>query len=194
VSNKPPIAPIAVGMSDAVRLTGVSRARIYEWMGAGLITPRYNGSRLLFIVSELTAVVERLPRGVQPTGPLLPPEDRAHVRERVGEPDFTAIFTECFERLAPSQGANEARRRALADTIRAYRKFHDCDYKPTSIAVRALIPPASPAFIDPQQLAVESESLNYASIHADESPPPARASLDPRPAELASVSSWRAKI
>ena len=129
-------------MSDAVRLIGVSRSRIYEWMGAGLITPRYNGSRLLFVVAELAAAVESLPRGVQPTGPLLPPEDRSLVRERVGEPDFTAIFAECFERLAPSQGVNEARRQALADTIRAYRKFHDCDYKPAAVAVRAFIPPA----------------------------------------------------
>ena len=64
MSKKPLIAPIAVGMGDAVRLTGVSRSRIYEWMGAGLITPRYNGSRLLFVVAELAAAVESLPRGV----------------------------------------------------------------------------------------------------------------------------------
>jgi hypothetical protein len=192
VSKKNPIAPIAIGMADAVRFTGVSRSRIYEWIGAGLVAPRYNGSRLLFVVAELTAAVENLPRGgARPTGPLLPPEDRALVRERVGEPDFTAIFTECFERLTPSQGANEARRRALADTIRAYRKFYDCDYKPASIAVRALIPPAPP---DSEQPAVEPESLNYTSIHAEESPPSAPASLDSRPAEPAIASTWRAKI
>ena len=177
MSKKNPIAPIAIGMSDAVRLTGVSRSRIYEWMNAGLITPRYNGSRLLFIVSELTAAVESLPRGVQPTGPLLPEQDRAQVRERVGEPDFAAIFTECFDRLVPGLGANEARRRALADTIRAYRKFHDCAYKPASVAVRALIPPASLAPIDRPRPAAESS---------------APASLDLQSAELAIA--WRAKI
>ena len=196
MSKKNPIAPIAIGMADAVRLTGVSRSRIYEWKNAGFITPRYNGSRLLFVVSELTAAVEkRLPRsGVRPTGPLLPPEDRALVRERVGEPNFIAIYTECFDRLVPSLGANEARRRALANTIRAYRKFHDCDYKPAAVAVRALISPASPTPIDRTQPDAEPESLNYVSIHAVESPPSAPVSPDLRPAEPAIASEWRAKI
>ena len=131
------------------------------------------------------------------TGPLLLEHDRALVRERVGEPDFTAIFNECFERLAPSQGANEARRRALADTIRVYRKFHDCAYKPASVAVRALIPPATPASINQQQLAVEPGPLDDEGEGRQESPPSAPASLDPQAVEPASASansSWRAKI
>ena len=191
MSKKNPIVPIAIGMADAVRLTGVSRSRIYEWMNAGFITPRYNGSRLLFLVSELTAAVEkRLPRsGVRPTGPLLPTEDRALVKERVGEPNFIAIYTECFDRLVPSLGENEARRRALAHTIRAYRKFHDCAYKPAAVAVRALIPPTIDAPIDRTQPDAEPESLNY-----EESPPSAPSSLDPPPDEPAIVAGWREKI
>ena len=190
MSKKNPIAPIAIGMADAVRFTGVSRSRIYEWIGAGLVTPRYNGSRLLFVVAELTAAVENLPRGgVQPTGPLLPPEDRALVRERVGEPSYAAIYAERLKLAAP-HGEGESRRRALADTIRAYRKFHDCDYKSASVAVRALIPPAAPAPIDPKQPAVEP------LIEPDDGPQEssAPASLDSRPAEPAIASTWRAKI
>jgi hypothetical protein len=141
---KTPLTPIAVGMNDAARLTGVSRARIYEWIDAGLLSPRYNGSRLLFMVAELMAVLDGLPRGSKSTGPLLPAEDRALAKERAGKPDFAGVFADHLQRLTPSLGESDARTRALASTIRAYRKYHGCDFKTARVAVLALIePPAA---------------------------------------------------
>ena len=197
MSKTPPEPSRWITTKEAYRLLGVSRARFDEWRTDGLISPDWhNGNRPMYLRADVVALPYRLPRGSNPVGPLLPPEDRALVRKRVGEPDFSRIFTECFESLAPNRGENEARRRALANTIRAYRKFHDCDYRPAAIAVRALIPPASPAPIDRPQPAVEAESLKPVSLDDDEesrrgSPPPF---LDPHPAELAIASGWRAKV
>jgi hypothetical protein len=157
---KTPLTPIAVGMNDAVRLSGVSRARICEWIEAGLLSPRYNGSRLLFMVADLMAVLDGLPRGSKSTGPLLPLEDQALAKERAGEPDFNHVFTECFERLVPSLGEDESRRRALAHTIRAYRRHHECAFKPARVAALALIElekPPAPELADQQQPVGEPE-------------------------------------
>ena len=184
--KNPPLEPIFVNTNGALRLLSVSRGRFHEWSTAGLISPAwYNGNRPMYSRVDVLTLPDRLPRGVRPTEPLLPAEDRALVREHVGEPDFGAIYTECFDRRVPSLGANEARRRALADTIRAYRQIHDCAYKPAAVAVRALIPSTSPVPIDQRQPDAELDLLNI-STHADESPP--------GPVELATASGWRAKV
>ena len=89
-------------MADAVRLIGVSRSRIYEWIGAGL--PSYNGSRPLILVAELEAAVESLPRGAPADGAASAAEDRALARERVGEPDFSRDLHRVFRAPAPQSG------------------------------------------------------------------------------------------
>ena len=136
---KTPLTPIAVGMNDAVRLSGVSRARIYEWIDAGLLSPRYNGSRVLFMVADLMAVLDGLPRVSKSTPPLLPPEDQALAKERAGKPDFAGVFTDHLQRLTPSLGEGEARIRAIAHTVRAYRRCHECDFNTARVAVLAVI-------------------------------------------------------
>jgi hypothetical protein len=159
VSKKTPLTPIAVGLNDAARLAGVSRARFYEWQTAGLISVyRYNGNRPLYLHTDVQALLDSLPHGSKPAGPLLPPEDQTLARERAGEPDFAGVFAEHFQRLVPSLGEDEARRRALANTIRVYRVHYSCAYKLASVAVRALISPAAPlppSSIDHQQSAGE---------------------------------------
>ena len=155
-----PLTPITVTLNEAVRITGVSRSRFYEWIEAGLLSVRYNGSRPLLVFAELEAVIDGLPRGPRFTGPLLPQEDRALAKERAGEPDFNSLFTECFERLVPSLGEDEARARAIADVTRLYRRHHKCDLKPARAAVLALVQRASegePPPTDLQQPDVEPE-------------------------------------
>jgi uncharacterized protein (DUF2267 family) len=139
--KKTPLTPITVTLNEAVRITGVSRSRFYKWIEAGLLSVRYNGSRPLLMFAELEAVIDGLPRGPRFTGPLLPPEDRALAKERAGEPDFAGVFADHLQR--PSLGEAEARTRALAATIRAYRKYHECDFKTARAAVLALIERAS---------------------------------------------------
>jgi excisionase family DNA binding protein len=180
VSKKTPLTPLAVSPVGAARLMGVSRAHVYNLIKAGELSYYKDGSRTLILVANIEARIRRLSSGPPPTKPLLPVEQQRIAMERAGEPDYAAIYAERLKLTAP-HGEGESRRRALADTIRAYRRYHDCAYKPASVAVRALIPPARLAPIDPPQLAVEPES-------------PAPASLDPRPAELASASGWRGKI
>jgi hypothetical protein len=140
------------------------------------------------MVAELTAALEGLPRAVQSTGPLLPKQDRV-----LGEPDFNEIFTEFFNSRVPSLGENEARRQALAHTIRAYRRFHDCAYKPASVAVLALIPPAPPAPIDQRRPDAESESLDYAAHHGESDEEEAQQDSPPF-LEPTSAPGWRGKI
>jgi hypothetical protein len=143
---KPPLEPSKyLTLQEAYRLLSVSRTRFYQWQTAGLISANWhNGSHPRYLRTDVLALPDRLPRGPKLIGPLLPPEDRTLAKERAGEPDFAGVFTECFERVVPSMGEGEARTRALAHTIRAYRRHHDCDYKSASAVVRALIGPKEP--------------------------------------------------
>jgi hypothetical protein len=166
---KPSLIPIAVSLNEAARLAGVSRARFYEWQEHGLISVyRYNGNRPLYLYADVVAMLDGLPRGSKPIGPLLPPEDRALAKEHAGEPDFAGVFTECFERFVSSIGESEARTRALATTIRAYRRHHGCDYKVASAAVRALVKPplaASQALADePPAVVLEPPEESPSSV------------------------------
>jgi hypothetical protein len=155
--KKIPVEPLAVSPRDASRKMGIGRSRVYELMNAGELDAYKDGARTLILVASIEARLARLKRyqASPPTEPLLPPEDRALARERVEEPDFTGLFANDLERLTPDLGEAQARARALANTIRAYRKYHELDFKPASAAVRALIAaePSVPA--NQQQLAIE---------------------------------------
>jgi excisionase family DNA binding protein len=171
---------------------GVSRAHVYNLIKAGELSYYKDGSRTLILVANIEARIRRLSSGPPPTKPLLPVEQQRIAMERAGEPDYVAIYAERLQIAAP-HGEGESRRRALADTIRAYRRFHDCDYKPAAVAVRALILPATP--IDPQQPAVEPERLKLIEPDDEEDgqqESSAPASLDSRSAEPAIA--WRGKI
>jgi hypothetical protein len=147
---KPPTEPPQfVTTSGAFHLLGVSRGRFDQWRTAGLISAAwFNGNRPMYSRADVLALPDRLSQ--KPPAPLMPPEDRVLARERAGEPDFVGIFAERFESLVPGLGELEARTRAIAHAIRAYRKYHECDFRTARIAVTALIeslaagqPPAS---------------------------------------------------
>ena len=151
---KPPLKPLFITVSEAVRLSGVSRGRLWEWMDAGLLPFRYNGARRLIKFTDLEATLDSLPRGSAPAaGPLLPEQDQALARERAN-PDFARIFTERFENLVPRLGEDEARRQALAHGVRAYRSYHDCAYKPARAALLALIK------LNPPSAQLQTDSTN----------------------------------
>jgi excisionase family DNA binding protein len=138
---KPPIEPRYISVREAARRAGVSRSRIYELLKSGEIEAVKDGARTLVIVASLDAWLDRLKRWRPLAAPLLPPEDKAFAKERVGEPDFPGIFAERFESLVPSLGEDEARTRAIAHAIRAYCKYHECDFRTARIAVMAVIEP-----------------------------------------------------
>ena len=161
--KKPPLEPpITVTTKEAFRLLGVSRSRFHEWRKAGLISVHcYNGNRPLYLRADVVALLDRLPRGPRSTGPLLPPEDRALAKERAGEPDFAGVFADHLQSLSPDLRADEGRRRALAHTIRVYRRYHDCAFKRARAAVLALIetkePPPAVAASEPEPAGWERE-------------------------------------
>ena len=137
----PPLEPPqSVTTKEAYRLLGVSRSRFHEWRTAGLISPDwFNGNRPMYLRVDVLALPDRLPRRSKPVAPLLPPEDQALAKERAGKPDFAGVFADHLQRLTPSLGEGEARTRALASTIRAYRRYHECDFNTARVAVLALI-------------------------------------------------------
>jgi hypothetical protein len=140
VSKTPLEPPLYVTTKEAYHLLGVSRARFDEWRTADLISPAwYNGNRPMYLRVDVVTLPDRLPRGSKSVGPLLPPEDQALAKERAGEPDFNSVFTECFERLVPSLGEDEALARAIAHVVRLYRRYHQCDYKTARRAMLLLI-------------------------------------------------------
>jgi hypothetical protein len=153
---KTPLEPSRwVNTKGAYSLLGVSRSRFIEWWNAGLISPDWhNGNRPMFLRADVLALPDRLPRSSKSTGSLLPPEDRALAKERAGEPDFAGVFADHLQRLTPSLGESEAWTRALANTVRAYRSYHDCDFKTAKAAVLALIEPPA----EQQQIAIEQAS------------------------------------
>jgi hypothetical protein len=194
---KPPLEPSRyLNTREAYRLLGVSRARFDQWRTAGLISPAWhNGARPMYLRTDVLALPYLLPRRSKPVAPLLPTEDQALARERAGEPDFVGLFAEHFQRLVPSLGENEARRRALANTIRVYRVHHGCAYKPASAAVRALIPPKSQAAeqppLEPQTAA--SQVLQDADFEPETCDQSAEGEQPPA-AFSEPASAWRGKI
>ena len=106
------------------------------------------------IVASIDAWLDRLKPWHGSVGPLLPSADRALAKERAGKPDFTGVFADHLQRLTPSLGESEAWTRALANTVRAYRSYHDCDFKTAKAAVLALIDPPA----EQQQIAIEQAS------------------------------------
>ena len=185
---KPPLKPLFITVSEAVRLSGVSRGRLWEWMDAGLLPFRYNGARRLIKFTDLEATLDSLPRGSAPAaGPLLPEQDQALARERAN-PDFARIFTERFENLVPRLGEDEARRQALAHGVRAYRSYHDCAYKPARAALLALIklnPPSA-------QLQTELDRTRYCRWKTRSAPSSSRASFPSTSSNP--PRSWRAAL
>jgi len=141
--KKIPLEPITVTLSEAFRLLSVSRSRFYQWQKAGLVSPyRFNGNRPLYLRAAVLALLDDLPHGPKSAGPLLPPEDRALARDRAS-PDFSRVFAERLKDLVPSLGEADARTRALAYTIRAYRRDQDCSFDTARAAVLVLIEPPS---------------------------------------------------
>ena len=61
ISNLPSITPVAIGISDAVAMVGISRAQIYRLVGAGKINMVKSGRRSLIPVSSLIGYVQSLP-------------------------------------------------------------------------------------------------------------------------------------
>ncbi len=58
---RPPLCsePISVRLPEAVRLTGLSRSRLYELIGAGEIEVAKVGASTLVLVASLRAYIER---------------------------------------------------------------------------------------------------------------------------------------
>ena len=184
--QKPSIEPRSVRPRDAARMAGVSRSRIYELLKSGEILAKKDGSRTLVIVASIDAWRDRLKSWRESVGPLLPSEDRALAKERAGEPDFAGVFADHLQRLTSSLGEREAWPRALANTVRAYRSYHDCDFKTAKGAVLALIEPPA----EQQQIAIEQ-----ASEPEPTSPlPPADQQLIAVESELAAVYAERLKL
>lgn len=65
-SGRPQIEPISVRIPDAVRLTGLSRSRIYELIKTGEIEIVKVGSSTLIPVDSLRAFVDRCRRPRRP--------------------------------------------------------------------------------------------------------------------------------
>jgi excisionase family DNA binding protein len=147
---KPPIEPRYVSVREAARRAGVSRSRIYELLKSGEIDAVKDGARTLVIVASLDAWLDRLKPWRPSAAPLLPSEDQALAKERLGEPDFAGLFAERFESLVPGLGEDEARTRAIAHVIRAYRKYHECDFRTARLAVMALVEPRVLAAGEPE--------------------------------------------
>ena len=57
MSDRPALEPISVKVPEAVRLTGLSRSRIYELMKSGDIEFAKVGSSTLILVESLRAFV-----------------------------------------------------------------------------------------------------------------------------------------
>lgn len=55
---RPPVEPISVKIPEAVRLTGLSRSRIYELMRSGDIEFAKIGSSTLIIVESLRRMID----------------------------------------------------------------------------------------------------------------------------------------
>lgn len=57
------IAPITCTISDATKVSGLSRRSLYRLLKSGALTPRKYGSRTLINVNELHDFLANLPKG-----------------------------------------------------------------------------------------------------------------------------------
>lgn len=55
------VEPIAVGLADATRITGISRSELYRMLADGRIRAVKHGVRTLIPVDSLKAHIARLP-------------------------------------------------------------------------------------------------------------------------------------
>lgn len=69
-AESPPVEPISVRIPEAVRLTGLSRSRVYEFMRSGEIEFVKIGGSTLIPYDSLLSFIERH-RGARPC---LPPQ------------------------------------------------------------------------------------------------------------------------
>jgi excisionase family DNA binding protein len=81
---KIPTEPRYISVREAARRAGVSRSRIYELLKSGEIEAVKDGSRTLVPIASIDAWLDRLKRWRPSVAPLLPPDDHALARERVG--------------------------------------------------------------------------------------------------------------
>ena len=61
--------PISVKIPEAVRLTGISRSRLYELMGSGDIEFAKVGASTLILVESLHRFINERRGGARPAGP-----------------------------------------------------------------------------------------------------------------------------
>ncbi|RWA80832.1 helix-turn-helix domain-containing protein [Mesorhizobium sp.] len=61
--TNPETPAISVDFNEAARLTGLSRARLYEAAASGLLPVRKSGRRSLLLVDDLKAFIQNLPKG-----------------------------------------------------------------------------------------------------------------------------------
>lgn len=57
------LAPIAVSVAQACKISGLSRATIFRCIAAGQLPTRKLGARTLIIVEELRSFLSNLPQG-----------------------------------------------------------------------------------------------------------------------------------
>ncbi len=59
--NVPSLAPVTITVQQAVAISGLSRATIYNLFNQGALKPRKYGTRTLIIYSEFAAFLHGLP-------------------------------------------------------------------------------------------------------------------------------------
>jgi hypothetical protein len=59
--NVPSLAPVTVSVQQAVAISGLSRATIYNLFSQGLLKPRKYGTRTLILYADLVAFLHGLP-------------------------------------------------------------------------------------------------------------------------------------
>jgi excisionase family DNA binding protein len=139
-----PLNPIFVSPVDAAKLVGVSRSRIYELIGAGVLTRRKDGARTLISVAEVLAWGESLPvdsPGDKRTDPLLPTDLQQLAIGRAREPecDYANLYADRLKLLTPTMGAEEGRLRAFEHVVRIYQTRENCNLSAAKAAVLAAI-------------------------------------------------------
>jgi hypothetical protein len=58
---QPPPIPVTVTVQQAVEISGLSRATMYNLFSQGLLTPRKYGTRTLILYTDLVAFLHGLP-------------------------------------------------------------------------------------------------------------------------------------
>ena len=57
----PPLIPVTVTVQQAVEISGLSRATMYNLFSQGLLKPRKYGSKTLILYADLVAFLHSLP-------------------------------------------------------------------------------------------------------------------------------------